>query len=404
MVYRKPKEQMKQLILKKGEDRRIRLGHLWIFSNEVDTKKSPLKEFEPGESAVVVNAQGRPIGSAYVNPNSLICARMISNRPHEGLSEALLDKRISQALTLRDSMFDKPFYRMVFAEGDFLPGLVIDRYDDLLVAQLTTAGMEKMKDQITSVLCDIMHPKAILFRNDSANRPLEGLDRYVEQAVGTVPAKVAIEENGVKFEVPMIEGQKTGWFYDQRTNRRDFASFCNGKRVLDAFCYAGSFGCNAVKAGAKEVTFLDASKIALEAAVHNAGLNGSPDKVDTVYGDALDTLQELKDSGAQFDVICVDPPAFIKRKKAFKEGLSAYQRVNKLAMDLVVDGGIVTSCSCSQHLSAQDLNRVLLHAASKSKTRIQTLIQGHQGPDHPVHPAMPETHYLKSYTVRVFKS
>lgn len=398
---------MKQLFLKKGEDKRLRLGHLWLFSNEVDTQKSPMKGFTAGESVQVVAAGGKPVGTAYINPNSLICGRMISHRPNDPLSDALIEERIIRALQLRETLFDKPYYRLVFAEGDLLPGLVVDRYGDTLVAQITTAGMEAMKDTITSVLCNIVKPKALLYRNDAANRPLEGLDRYVEQAVGKVPTEIAIEENGVKFMVPLSEGQKTGWFYDQRMVRRDFASLCHGKTVLDAFCYAGSFGCNAVKAGAKSVTFLDASKTALQYATRNAELNGASEKgiaIDTVYGDALDTLQELKKEGRRFQTILVDPPAFIKKKKAFKEGLTAYQRVNKLAMELVEDGGIITSCSCSQHLHRDDLKRVLVHSANKAKVRITTLFQGHQGPDHPVHPAMPETDYLKTFTVRVYKN
>ncbi len=397
---------MKQLILKRGEDKRLRVGHLWIFSNEVDTKESPLKAFEPGECATVVSSKGQPVGSAYVNPASLISGRIYTTAADTPLNADLLRERLARAMELRDAMFGAPYYRLAFAEGDYLPGLVVDRYNDILVAQISTAGMEAVKDDVVSVLADLCAPAGILLRNDMGSRDLEGLPRYTETAFGTVPAEISLVENGVHFTAPLTEGQKTGWFYDQRVNRADFARFCTGKRVLDAFCYAGSFGCNAVWAGASEVTFLDASQTALDYAVRNAAQN-TPEagcSVDTIVGDALDTLQQLKDSGRRFDVICVDPPAFIKRKKAYHDGLAAYQRVNRLAMELVEDGGIVMSCSCSQHLSAEDLNRTLLHAASKSGAHIQTLIQGHQGPDHPVHPAMPETHYLKSFCVRVFKS
>lgn len=393
---------MKKLYLKKGEDKRLRVGHLWIFSNEVDTQKSPLKDFAPGECATVVSSQGNPVGSAYVNSASLISGRIVSAKGETPLNADLLRSRLTRAMELRDTMFGAPYYRLAFAEGDFVPGLVVDRYNDILVAQISTAGMELVKDDIISVLADLCKPAGILLRNDMGSRDLEGLPKYTETAFGTIPAEITLEENGVRFTAPLTDGQKTGWFYDQRTNRSDFARFCKDKRVLDAFCYVGSFGCNAVKAGAKAVTFLDASQPALQYAEKNAAQNGDCD-VDTVLGDALNTLQALKDSGRTFDTVCVDPPAFIKRKKAYHEGLAAYQRVNALAMELVADGGIMMSCSCSQHLSAEDLNRTLLHAASKCGARIQTLIQGHQGPDHPVHPAMPETHYLKSFCVRVLK-
>lgn len=397
---------MKELILKKGEDKRLRVGHLWIFSNEVDTRQTPLKGFEPGECATVISSKGLPVGSAYVNPASLISARLYTTEPETPLNAVLLRERLTRAMQLREALIGAPYYRLAFAEGDYLPGLVVDRYNDILVAQISTAGMEAAKDDVVSVLTDLCKPAGILLRNDMGSRDLEGLPRYTETAYGTIPAEIDLVENGVRFTAPLTEGQKTGWFYDQRTNRADFARFCKGKRVLDAFCYAGSFGCNAVAAGAEAVTFLDASRPALDYAQRNAAQNDAAGTcaVDTIVGDALDTLQALKDSGRRFDVICVDPPAFIKRKKAYHDGLAAYQRVNRLAMELVEDGGIVMSCSCSQHLSAEDLNRTLLHAANKAGATLQTLIQGHQGPDHPVHPAMPETHYLKSYCVRVFKS
>ena len=396
---------MKALYLKKGEDKRLRVGHLWLFSNEVDTNRSPLKEFQPGECVTVMSSKDMPVGSAYVNPASLISARIYSNEAETPLNTDLLRERLGRAMELRDAMFGVPYYRLAFAEGDFLPGLVVDRYNDILVVQISTAGMEAVKDDVVSVLKDLCKPAGILLRNDMSSRDLEGLPCYTETAYGTVPAEIELIENGVQFTAPLTEGQKTGWFYDQRTNRSDFARFCKGKTVLDAFCYAGSFGCNAVKAGASAVTFLDASQTALDYATRNATRNMPEDDcdIDTVLGDALDTLQALKDSGRRFDVICIDPPAFIKRKKAYHDGLAAYQRVNRLAMELVEDGGIVMSCSCSQHLPAEDLNRALLHAANKTGARIQTLIQGHQGPDHPVHPAMPETHYLKSFCVRVLK-
>ncbi len=395
---------MKRMYLKKGEDRRLRVGHLWVFSNEVDTHKSPLHNFTPGEAVTLCTAGGTPMASAYVNPTSLIAARVFARKPDVTFDTALLHHRISHALTMRTMLFSKPFYRLLFAEADWLPGIIVDRYGDVLVVQLTTAGAEGVKRQVLSVLQELLNPTGILLRNDSAHRSLEGLTSYVEHACGTVPDTLELEENSVRFIAPLTHGQKTGWFYDQRVNRNVFASFAKDKRVLDAFCYAGGFGVTAAVAGAAQTTFLDASSLALETAEANARLNAVAGPIKIIEGDAEQSLTKLRDQGRCYDLICVDPPAFIKRRKHQKQGLKAYQRVNMLAMELVEDGGILMSCSCSQHLAADDLRRILNHAAMHTGSRIQTLFHGHQGPDHPVHPAMPETNYLKAFTVRVHRT
>lgn len=395
--------ELKKLQLRRGEDRRLRVGHLWVFSNEVDVARTPLKDFAPGEAACVVDAGGRPLGTAYVNPASLICARMVSRKPDAPLGPDLLRRRLTDALALRERLIGVPFYRLCFGEGDFLPGLVVDRYGDVAAAQITTAGMEMHRDDIASVLQDMLGLSALLWRNDTASRELEGLPRIVETAFGAVPETVTVEESGARFTAPLASGQKTGWFYDQRCNRIEAARFAQGARVLDAFCYLGSFGVMAARAGAAAVTFLDASRPALDAALANAAANATCE-TDAVHGDALDTLATLRDEGRRFEVVCIDPPAFIKRRKDVKQGLAAYQRVNELAIDLVADGGVLVTCSCSQHLDRDALRRVLLHAAGRRRTQAQIVFQGHQGPDHPVHPAMPETDYLKCFIARVSRA
>ncbi|MFI3272653.1 MAG: class I SAM-dependent rRNA methyltransferase [Pseudomonadota bacterium] len=400
---------MKNLILRRGEDRRIRAGHLWVFSNEVDVAKSPLKDFEAGESVRVTDSGGRPLGTAYINPASLICARMISRKPDAELNADFLRQRIGHALKLRDGLIGAPYYRLIFGEGDYLPGLVVDRFGDVAAAQITTAGMEAHRDDIASILGEMLGLQSLLWRNDTASRDLEGLPRYVEAAFGTPPDDVELVESGARFIAPFAGGQKTGWFYDQRDNRIAAARLATmnastgDSRVLDAFCYVGSFGVMAAKAGASAVTFLDASQVALDYAVRNAALNSPECQVDTVQGDAMDTLRALRDQGRKFDTVCIDPPAFIKRRKDAKAGLAAYQKVNELALDLVEDGGMLVSCSCSQHLERAALRRVMAHAASRRKAELQLLFQGHQGPDHPVHPAMLETDYLKCFIARVSK-
>ena len=287
---------MQQLFLKKNEDRRLRAGHLWIFSNEVDVKRSPLTAFAPGEAAQVCASDGRPIGTAYVNPASLIAARIVSRKADEPLDASLIKKRLERALQLRETLFDVPFYRLCYGEGDWLPGLVLDRYGDMFSAQITTAGMEAQKDALLEVIGELFNPKAVLFRNDVSVRTMENLPLIVETGMGTVPDEIEVRESGAAFTVSLAEGQKTGWFYDQRPNRVEAAKYAKGKTVLDAFCYAGAFGVMAARNGAAGVTFLDASKQALDMASRNLAANaGCPGE--TLPGDALDTLAALRDGG-----------------------------------------------------------------------------------------------------------
>jgi 23S rRNA (cytosine1962-C5)-methyltransferase len=388
------------LRLRKNEDRRLRAGHLWVFSNEVDVRITPLTDFEPGEAVEVQDARGAPMGIGYVNPRSLIAARLVSRDREARVDRALLRRRLGRALALRETIFDRPFYRLAFGESDGLPGLVVDRFGDVLVAQITTAGIERVKDEVTDALRDLLSPAGILFRNDSSGRALEGLESYVETAHGEVPEMVPLEENGVRFEAPMA-GQKTGWFFDHRMNRARMASYARGRRVLDVFSYVGGWGIQAAAAGASSVVCVDASAPALEQAKRNAELNGAADRVETRRGDAFDVLRALAADGEKFDVVVLDPPAFIKRKKDQKAGEEAYQRVNALAMDVLKQDGILVSASCSYHLPREALQDAMLRAARRQGRSLQILEQGHQGPDHPVHPAIPETAYLKAFVGRV---
>ena len=389
---------METIFLKKGEDRRLRVGHLWVFSNEVDVKRSPLTAFAPGQPVQVADAGGRVLGCGYVNPASLIAVRLVSRKADEELGADLLRRRLADALALRQRMFDRPFYRLCHGEGDFLPGLVADRHGDHIVCQVTTAGMEAQTKTLVSLLDELLHPASILLANDVASRSLEGLERFQKAALGTVPEETAVEENGMTYMVPLAGGQKTGWFYDQRVNRAALTPFVKaqpGCSVLDAFCYAGSFGALAAKNGAGSVSFMDASAQALDYARRNAASVGCD--AETLQGDALGLLADLRREGRQFDIVCVDPPAFIKRKKDAKQGLEAYTRVNELGLDLVKPGGMLMTCSCSHHLEAEALRNMVTRAAGKRRRFARLLFQGFQGPDHPIHPAMPETAYLKTF-------
>ena len=389
------------LRLKANADRRLRAGHLWVFSNEVDVAVTPLNAFASGDQAILEAAGGKPLGVVALSPNNLICARLLSRDVKHVLDKSLLVHRINVALSLRERLFDKPCYRLVYGDSDLLPGLVVDRIGDILVVQLASATMEKHKDDVLAALIQVCKPSGILLKNDSAARDAEGLNRYVETAFGLVPEWVALEENGVKFEAPVMQGQKTGWFYDHRMNRARLAPYVKGKRVLDLFSYIGGWGVQAAAFGASDVMCVDASAFALDGVERNAALNGLTDKVACVEGDVFEALKQLKASEERFDVIVADPPAFIKRKKDLKNGEAAYRRLNEQAMRLLNKDGILISASCSMHLPEDDLQNILLTSARHLDRNIQLLERGGQGPDHPVHPAIPETRYIKSLTCRL---
>jgi 23S rRNA (cytosine1962-C5)-methyltransferase len=389
------------LRLKANADRRLRAGHLWVFSNEVDVAATPLNTFASGDQAILEASNGKPLGIVAVSPNNLICARLLSRDVAHVLDKSLLVHRINVALSLRERLFDKPFYRLVFGDSDLLPGLVVDRFGDILVVQLASATMEKHKDDVVAALVQVCKPSGILFKNDSAARDAEGLSSYVETAFGLVPEWVALEENGVKFEAPVIAGQKTGWFYDHRMNRARIAPYVKGKRVLDLFSYIGGWGVQAAAFGASDVMCVDASAFALDGVERNAGLNGLTDKVACLEGDVFEALKQLKAAEERFDVVIVDPPAFIKRKKDLKNGEAAYRRLNEQAMRLLNKDGILVSASCSMHLPEDDLQNILLTSARHLDRNMQLLERGSQGPDHPVHPAIAETRYIKSLTCRL---
>ncbi|MEK7261507.1 MAG: class I SAM-dependent rRNA methyltransferase, partial [Pseudomonadota bacterium] len=308
------------LRLLKNEDHRLRAGHVWVFSNEVDTKVTPLDAFEPGQPVLIEDASGHVLGTGYVNPGTLISARLVSRDPKYILDQSLITHRLNIALSLREKLFDQPYYRLAFGDSDGLPGLIVDRYGDVLVAQITTAGMERLKTEIVAAIEKVLKPRAILWRNDSPSRELEGLNRYVEPAMGEVPELIPLEENGAKFEVPLTTGQKTGWFYDQRMNRERLRHYVRGAKVLDVFSYLGAFGVQAACAGAESVVCVDSSQKSPEWINRNAELNGVAEKVTVQRDDAFEVLRRLRAERQHFDVVILDPPAFIKRKKDAKEG------------------------------------------------------------------------------------
>ena len=388
------------LRLRAKEDKRLRQGHIWIYSNEVDTKATPLKSFTSGEQVIVQSSQGKNLGVAYINPNSLICARLLSRRA-KLFGRGQIMQKIEMALALREACFDQPYYRLVYGDSDGLPGLVIDRFGDYFVAQISTAGMEAMKSQIQGALTRIFDIKGLLWKNDGKMRVQEGLEEYVEVAEGEMPKMVPMIENQTQFEVPVWDGQKTGWFYDHRLNRERINRHVKGKRVLDICSYAGGWGVQAATAGAEHVTCVDISKQALDWVEHNAKLNGVENAVSCIQGDAFTVMEKLIEEGQMFDVVILDPPAFIPKRKDIPAGERAYQKLNQQGMRLLGADGFLLSASCSMHLSESSLENMLLQAGRHLDRHVQIIERGSQGPDHPVHPAIHETRYIKSLMCRV---
>lgn len=383
------------LALKRGHDHRLHQGHLWIYSNEIDTTRTPLKSFSPGDLVHVHNAQGQVLGTAYINPHCLLCARLLSVDAVQ-IDETFFQRRLQAALQLRERFYREPFYRLVFAESDGLPGLIIDRYDSTYVLQCNTAGMDRLQPLIIAALTTLLKPQRIVLRNDSSHRVLEGLAAEQTLLLGDAEAPLSVQEGGARFELPLLHGQKTGWFFDHRDNRIHAQPWLKGQTVLDVFSYLGGWSILAAMAGAKHVTAIDSSQTAIDGLLHNAKLNQLADRITPICADAFKALETLHSQGAQFDVIITDPPAFIKSKKDHTAGLHAYRKLNRLALQLLKPNGLLIAASCSMHLSPADLTLIIAQAAHKAGCTASIIAQWHQSIDHPVHPAIPETHYLKA--------
>ena len=394
-------EHIPSLQLNKGAERRLRKGHLWIYSNEVNVKATPLKSLMAGQQTNVVCDKGKFIGIATVNPNGLICARLVSRQPEQLLDKSLLVHRIKQAISLRERFYPAPYYRLIYGDSDLLPGLVVDRFDDILVVQTSTAGMDALKQELLDALDKCLKPRGILFKNDHSGRELEGLPSE-QDAYGDVPDRVELIENDTRFYAPIKEGQKTGWFYDHRDNRAVLQNLCKGKRVLDVFSYLGGWGIQGAHAGASDVICVDSSAQALDWAQDNADLNDVQDKVTMVQGKAIQVLKNLVEAKHRFDIVVLDPPAFIKRRKDQKSGEAAYHHINELGMRLLGRDGLLVSASCSMHLPQETLTDIVRGCSRKLNRNAQLVYQGGQGADHPVHPAIPETAYLKAVFSRVY--
>ncbi len=388
------------LQLKRGEERRLRAGHLWVFSNEVDVAKTPLTAFAAGDPCRIVDYSGRELGSGYVNPATLIAARLLDRSGH-ALDRSLFVHRLNVALALRERRYAEPWYRLLYGESDGVPGLTVERMGDVVVAQATTAGIERLRDPISEAIEKVLSPRALVWKNDSSARVLEGLASYVAGGEALAGEPVLVHEGGLQFAVDLIDGQKTGWFFDQQANRDRLAPYVQGSSVLDVFSYVGAWGLRAAAFGASEVTCVDASAAAVQRIAANAARNGLADRVSAVTADAFDYLKAARGERRHFDVVILDPPAFVKRKKDLKEGALAYRRLAEAAMQVLSRDGVLVLCSCSHHMPHAALLEGIQAAARHLDRFVQVLEPLSQGPDHPVHPAIPETAYLKGYICRV---
>jgi 23S rRNA (cytosine1962-C5)-methyltransferase len=389
---------MRELRLQAKADKRVRLGHNWIFSNEVATEQTPLTAFKPGELARVSDVGRNPVGIAYVNPNALIAARILTRDVRATIDAAWFRSRIERALAVRQSLYAAPFYRLVYGESDGLPGFVVDRYGDVCVAQLNTAGAIALREPFIAALTEVIAPKGVLLRNAGSTRALEGIEA-LDQTLGDVPDRIEVVEGDMRIAAPLREGQKTGYFYDQRDNRFRLRRYIKpGDSVLDVFSYVGGWGVSAFIAGAASVTSIDSSQLALDYAEENAKAVGK--EIDGLVGDALDVMRGLHGERRRYDVIILDPPALIKRRKDATPGERQYERLHEAAFRLLREDGFLISSSCSYHLATERLQRAAYDAARTVGRRMQILERHGHAPDHPVHPAMPETEYLKALYLR----
>jgi len=389
---------MGDIILLPGKEKRVFSGHPWVFLSDIARTKG---EIIPGDTVRVTASNGRFLAMAVYNPASQIALRILS-RKEETIDRDFIRRKVKEAVDYRRLFADLSSCRLIFAESDGLPAVIVDSFGDVLSLQCLCLGMEKYKQDICDALMDELHPRGIYERGDVPVRELEGLPQVTGVLRGDVPDKVLLEENGVKFWVDVKNGQKTGFFLDQKENRAAIAPFVKGKTVLDCFTHTGSFALHAARYGAAHVTGVDISEFACECARENAALNGF-DNVEFVAANAFDFLKEKSAAGEQYDVVILDPPAFTKSRSAVEAAARGYKEINLRGMKLVKNGGYLVTCSCSQHMLPGQFKDVVLSAARDARVNLFQVDYRTQGRDHPILPAAPETQYLKCGIFRVDK-
>lgn len=389
--------------LKKGEGRMLKSGGLWIFDNEI---ASILGRFEDGDIVAVHDFDGYGLGKGFINRNSKIRVRMMTRNRHQEIDEAFLKMRVQEAWDYRKKVSDTGSCRVIFGEADFLPGLVVDKFSDVLVVQSLALGIDRLKDQIVELLKEVLAADGIKIRgvyerSDAKVRRQEGMELYKGFIGEAFDTNVEIEENGVRYMVDVKDGQKTGFFLDQKYNRKAIQHLCKDAKVLDCFTHTGSFALNAGYGGAKEVTGVDASELAVEQAILNSKLNGMEDRVKFICRDVFELLPELEEKGEKFDVVILDPPAFTKSRNSVKNAVKGYREINLRAMKLVRDGGFLATCSCSHFMTYELFTQTIHQAARNVHKRLRQVEYRTQAPDHPILWAAEESYYLKFYVFQV---
>ena len=389
--------------LKKGEGRMLKSGGLWIFDNEI---ASILGSFEDGDIVAVHDFDGYGLGKGFINRNSKIRVRMMTRNRHQEIDEAFLKMRVQEAWDYRKKVSDTGSCRVIFGEADFLPGLVVDKFSDVLVVQSLALGIDRLKDQIVELLKEVLAADGIKIRgvyerSDAKVRRQEGMELYKGFIGEPFDTNVEIEENGVRYMVDVKDGQKTGFFLDQKYNRKAIQHLCKDAKVLDCFTHTGSFALNAGYGGAKEVTGVDASELAVEQAILNSKLNGMEDRVKFICRDVFELLPELEEKGEKFDVVILDPPAFTKSRNSVKNAVKGYREINLRAMKLVRDGGFLATCSRSHFMTYELFTQTIHQAARNVHKRLRQVEYRTQAPDHPILWAAEESYYLKFYVFQV---
>lgn len=389
--------------LKKGEGRTIKAGGAWVFNNEIETITG---RFHNGDLVIVHDFDGYPMGKGYINQNSKIRVRLLTRHVNQEIDESFFQMRLQNAWNYRKDTVDTSSCRLVFGEADFLPGIVIDKYEDVLVMECLTLGMERYKEQLANLMKQILQKDGIQIRgvyerSDAKEREKEGLSRVKGFIEAEFDTNVEITENGVRYMVDVVNGQKTGFFLDQKYNRLAIQKLCRNARVLDCFTHTGSFALNAGYAGAKEVTGVDASQLAVDQATANAALNGLSDSVKFICEDVFDLLPKLEEKGEKYDVVILDPPAFTKSRSSVKNAVKGYREINLRAMKLVKDGGFLATCSCSHFMDYQLFTQTIGQAARNVHKRLRQVEYRTQAPDHPILWSADESYYLKFYIFQV---
>lgn len=390
---------MAKIFLKKNEERRIKQGHLWVFSNEIQNTESGMQN---GDVAEVYDFKNNFIGSGFYNANSLIAVRIISNEKDFDV-KSLFEKRILSAFNFRKTIYpNRNSFRMVFSESDYLPGLIIDKYNNTFVLQVYSAGIEKNINAVVNILKEKFFAENIFTKNESYFRKLEGLPEE-DQIYSGIMREEIISEGTIKYKIDFANSHKTGFYFDQCDNREFFGKFCNNKTVLDCFCNSGGFGLHAANGGAQSITFVDSSKHEIENVKINFELNGFSNKSEFIDADVFDFMEKCKTENRRFDIVNIDPPAFAKSKKNLPQAIKGYEKLNRLAMEIVNDEGIIFTSSCSHHLSEESFFDLIRTAANKTNKKIQIFYFNNASMDHPYLPAMEETIYLKFAGIKILK-